>query len=202
MIKLNDYFDKIYCINMDIASDRWNLCLEQFKKYDIDVERFSAIVPNNGNNGLLKGEIGVLRSNLEIIKLAKENNYKNVLILEDDFEFIENFNFLFDEQIKQVPENWDFLYFGGNHMIEPLKISENIFKMFHTYALHTFAVNKTMYDQILNTISKEKKQVDVYYAEMMPTTNAYVFRPHLSFQKIGFSYIQNRITNYDNLLKK
>jgi hypothetical protein len=201
IMTLNEYFDKIYCINLDEATERWDMCVEQFNKYNINVERFPGIKIDSGLNGLLKGEIGILRTNYEIIKKAKELNLNNVLILEDDFLFIENFNEIFNFMVKQVPDNWDFLYFGANHVNGINYISPNVAKMNRSYALHTFAVKNTMFDKILNILPNEKLQVDVYYADMMPSCNAYVLRPHISFQREGFSYIQNRITDY-NFLKR
>ena len=201
-MKLNDYFSKIYCINMDKSVDRWKSCVEQFENFGLDVERFSGIEVNHSKNGLLPGEIGVMKTNYEIIKLSKELGLDNVLILEDDFLFVDDFNDKFDSYINQIPDNWDFLYFGGNHEQNLIKIDENVSKMTYSFALHTHAVKNTMYDKILNTLPNEKKPVDVYYAEMMSYSNAYVFRPHISFQREGFSNIQNRYVNYDFLLKK
>ncbi len=198
---LNKYFDKIYCINLDRATERWEKCVEQFNKYGIEVERFSAIEPEEGVNGLLRGEIGIMRTNYEIIKQAKKLNLNNILILEDDFEFVENFNTLFEKIFPMVPEDWDFLYFGGNHVGGFIMINEYIARMKHSYAIHTFAVKNTMFEKILNTLPEEKKQVDVYYADMMANCNAYVLRPHLSYQKTGFSYINNTNVTYEFLKK-
>lgn len=200
MLTINDYFDKVYCINLDEATERWSKCVEQFNKYGIEVERFSAIKPMVGINGLLRGEIGILRSNYSIIEKSNNDKCDKVLILEDDFVFLENFNELFDTFIKQVPEDWDFLYFGGNHLGGLIQVSENVSKMNHSYALHSFAVRKTMFDKILNTIHEEYIPVDVYYALMMKDCNAYTFRPSLSYQRNGFSYIQEKYKNYDFLM--
>lgn len=201
MITLNKYFDKIYCINLDEATERWELCLEQFKKFDLTVERISGIKANTGNSYLLPGEIGLMRTNYNIFRKAKSLNLGSVLILEDDFVFDEDFIVKFDKAIKQVPSNWDFLYFGGNHQGGFSHISENVAKINYTFATHTFAVKNTMFDRILNILPQELKQVDVYYADMHQSTNSYVLRPHLSYQRDGFSYIQNRTTNYDFLKK-
>ena len=196
---LNKYFDKIYCINLDESTDRWDNCVKQFELYGIEVERFPAIKVENGVNGLLIGEIGVMRSNYEIIKKAKKLGLKNILILEDDFAFIDDFNNIFEKLTEQIPENWDFLYFGGNHIGGLTYVSENIYRMKHSYALHSFAVKNTMFDTILSTLPNEKVQVDVYYAQMMPFCNAYVFKPHISHQRDGFSFIQNQYKNYEFL---
>ena len=107
-MKLNDYFDKIYCINLDRRTDRWEKCKIQFDKHGINVERFSALDGDKleySNKRLLPGEIGIIRSNLELVKKAKENNYKNILIFEDDVEFADDLNEKFEKYIKQVPED-------------------------------------------------------------------------------------------------
>lgn len=199
MKTVNEVFDKIYCINLDRATDRWNLCQEQFNKYNIDVERFSAIEPSMGSFKLLKGEIGCLQSHLEIIKKAKQNNYNNVLVLEDDFVFVDDFDKKFNDVIDDVPDNWNFLYFSGNHVGNLFKINENISRMTYTLTTHTYAVRSNMYDVLIPNISKMEKQVDNYYADLMRIFNAYVTIPHLTYQRTGFSYIQNREINYDFL---
>ena len=40
---LNQYFDKIYCVNLDRRPDKWAEAVEEFKKNNMEVERFAAI---------------------------------------------------------------------------------------------------------------------------------------------------------------
>lgn len=202
MKTLNDYFDKIYCINLDEAKDRWVDCLNQFKHFNIEVERFSAIKPINGNNKLNKGQLGILRSNLELIKKAKELNLSNIVILEDDFLFVNDFNDKLSDSYNKIPNNWDFIYFGGNHIGKLIKVNDNIYKMSHTYAIHSIVIKNTLYDTIISELSKEELPVDVYYANLMNRFNAYVIMPHISTQKAGYSYIENEYRNYDYCLKR
>lgn len=42
-MSLNNYFDNIYCINLDEATERWDHCLTQFEKHNFIAERFSEI---------------------------------------------------------------------------------------------------------------------------------------------------------------
>jgi len=90
---MNRYFDKIYCINLNHRTDRWLESLQEFKKLgiDSDVERFEA-------HELKPGIKGCTKSHYEIIKLAKKNKYKNVLIFEDDvFILRDDFNNILSE---------------------------------------------------------------------------------------------------------
>ncbi len=115
---LKEYFDKIYCINLDRREDRWKETMKELDKWGMtdEVERYSAVdgslLENHYN--VNNGELGLIETHLKIIKESKDNNYKNVLILEDDIEFtdeIKNINNYFDI----LPKKWDILWFGANH---------------------------------------------------------------------------------------
>ena len=207
---LNDYFDKIYCINLKERKDRWKNALNQFNKFNIKVERFEAI---NGNelepNGrivkeavggkLLGGEIGIIRSNYHIIKDAKAKNYKQIIIFEDDVVLAPEFDKKFIEHYNLVPPDWAFLYMGGNHTGGLQPINSHTAKIRYTFAIHAICVKNILYDHILAILEKEKEQVDVSYAKLQQLFPSYVTRPHLAWQQDGHSDIQGGYQNYDFL---
>jgi hypothetical protein len=200
-MRLNDYFDKIYCINLDKRSDRWEECQVQFEKHNLTVERFSGIDGSmiENNTKLANGELGVLKTHIELIKDAKEKGYKNILILEDDVEFTENLNEKFFSVKNQIPNDWIMLYLGANHVGGVIQLSENICQVIHSYAIHAFGINSELFDLIINGLPKYKKPVDVFYAELQPLFPSYVIRPHLAWQRVSFSDIQGGVVNYDFL---
>ncbi len=56
---------------------------------------------------------GCYQSHYNILKyLVNQNNIKNLLILEDDARFTDNFNEYLNNFINEVPEDWDVLYLG------------------------------------------------------------------------------------------
>lgn len=206
MVNLNKYFDKIFVINLDRRPDRYEDFKKEMSKYGIEnVERFSAIdgsTISTNDVPLLTGEIGVLLSHLEIIKKCKEEGYDNVLIMEDDVCFSEEILKL-EEYMSSVPSDWDFIYFGGNHVYgqPPKFINEKVLKLNFTVALQCVAINNTMFDVIEVVLPKLRKQVDSYYAEFHRNFNAYGFYPNMAKQTIGFSDIQNRIVDYSVFFK-
>ena len=122
-----DFFDAIYCINLDERTDRWEHCLVEFEKLGISdrVIRFSAIKPKHderwnrwtkwGNRWKypLVGAVGCAESHRAIIELAKENNLNNVLVLEDDFVVCENWKHNLETAIKELQgRNWHIFYLG------------------------------------------------------------------------------------------
>jgi len=215
-MKLNDYFDKIYCINLDHRTDRWEECQKIFEKNEIICERISAKDGNEiGLYNPFKYELANSISHLSAIKKAKENNFKNVLIFEDDFEIIENFNDEFEKKISDLPTDWDVVYFGGNHTQPVEIINDNIGKMSWSYAVHMYGVNGKFFDNIISYMDSKINGVldgsvslnpsvgsDYFYAQIQKDYNFYTIRPYMSWQREGFSDIQQKFYNYDWLLKR
>jgi len=79
---MSQYIDKIFYINLDKREDRKKEIEDELTKYELTGERYSAIYTPHS------GIVGCGYSHLNVLKLAKERGYKNVLILEDDFEFV------------------------------------------------------------------------------------------------------------------
>lgn len=79
---MSKYIDHVFYINLDKRTDRRQEIETQLNEYDITAERFAAIETPN------EGIVGCGLSHTAVLQLAKERGYKNVLILEDDFEFL------------------------------------------------------------------------------------------------------------------
>lgn len=207
MNKLNDYFEKIYCVNLAKRKDRWELAQKEFTLHNIDVERYDAIDGTNYDKiGILShGEIGCLFSHLNILKYCRDNNISNVLIFEDDVEFDQNFNELFFEYVKEVPE-WDILYFGATHALcypymdrPPIKVTDHVYKVYNAHATHAYAVNSSCYNLLIDSISKMERPLDVIYTKLQAQLRTYIFRPHLAWQRSDYSDIAGKHVNYDFL---
>lgn len=196
-INLLDYFDKVYCINLDKRVDRWQETLNELNKYGIvGVERYSAIDGSNiPYTGIKPGAVALRLTFINIIKEAKENNYKNILIFEDDVMFYDQM-YNFQQYFENVPKDWDFLYLGTRHLSTPVKINDFIVKTNGAYTAHSLAVNSSMFDKILNELGDRNVQTDVYFGEIHPITNSYSFYPNLTTQRPSFSNIENRPVDY------
>lgn len=203
MRTLNDYFDKIYCINLDDRKDRWESCQNKFNTHKLNVERISAIKGSDLNLDwppeIKEGAVGCSLSHLFTMKMAKHLNLNNYLVLEDDIEFDENFNEKFSEIYNnQVPDNWDMLYLGGQHFhgMDLRQVSENVFKCQYTLTTHSFAVKNTVYDLFIDKLIDITKPCDVHFAESHKDINAYVIIPHLTWQGESYSDVQNANVDY------
>lgn len=209
-MRLFDKFDKVYCINLDRRPDR----LENFKKevdrYNLgEFERFSAYDGKQLNltneYNLKPGEIGIIKSNLDIIKDAKKNNYKTILIIEDDCVF-NNEILNFENYFSLLPNDWDMLYMGGNHNTHmgvkpPIMINEKVVKLHSTYSAHFVGIKSTVFDQLEVLLKREQQPLDVEYVKLQKIFNCYSFTPALTSQLVNFSDIQESTTDYNWLIK-
>ena len=207
MNNLNDYFERIYCINLAKRSERWESVKKQFLNNNITAIRYEAIDGNKYDsvNGLKPGELGCLLSHLYILKECQKNNIENLLITEDDVQFCEDFNFKFFEYIKELPK-WDMLYLGANHALcnpyesnPPIKVTEHVYRVIHAYSTHAYAVNKSCYQYLIDHISNLTNPLDVMYSKIQKNLEVYIFRPHLAWQSEGYSDILEKTVDYSFL---
>jgi glycosyl transferase family 25 len=92
--------DKIIFINLEKRKDRLLEIKNELDTFNLQYERFNAIENEYGI-------VGCGYSHLAVLKIAKERNYKNILILEDDFTFIvskEEFEFELNRFFDNVTE--------------------------------------------------------------------------------------------------
>ena len=116
---------------------------------------------------------------MNIIKHAIKNNYKSILILEDDIILKPNFHKkVFDlEGFCKLHENWGIIYLGASqHNWDNIKIEENYYYANSTTGTFAYMVHNTFYQIILDELFKMKKPVDNYLVDIQKNTiNNYMF---------------------------
>lgn len=154
-------FDKIYCISL--LKKRPNKFNEFLSRIPSDWD-FGIIEPYDAIDGTavelpvwwsqkLKGAYGCYMSHASILKHIVDNNYINTMILEDDAIFSENFSSLLKCCFDHLPEDWDQLYLGGQHLAKAKKIHKNIVKGSNINRTHCYIINnKNSAQKILNHI--------------------------------------------------
>ena len=211
--------DKIFIINLEYRTDRKELMIKELKKYNIsNYEFFKAVRPSmqdimEWNNNYCEhvkkyfpnsdkflyyqiGQLGCLKSHVEVCKLAIERNYKNILILEDDTEFIHNLDILYKFS-SQINNNYDMLYLCGSHNGPRERITENIVKIKGTNTTGSYLITQNAMKYLLENIISYSKEIDVFYAQEIQTKfNCFCTLPHISKQRDGYSDIQGSFVSY------
>jgi GR25 family glycosyltransferase involved in LPS biosynthesis len=190
MIHINSFVDKIYCINLKSRKDRKKLIQKQAKKYNLNINFFSACKDKQGWKGCLK-------SHLNILKEAKNKKLDKILIMEDDCKILQKLEF----DIDKIPKQWKMLYLGCN-LVELLE--DNHFEAknkkwvkMKSYTTHCIIIHNTAYDELINLITPMKKPIDVYYMEdYHENKECFAINPMIATQQDGYSDIENKFIKY------
>jgi len=204
-------FDGIVYINLEKRRDRQEHISKMLDKYGVDNSRVHKIsgsyIPKNGHKGCAQSHILALT-------LAKINDWKNMLVLEDDFTFIKTpkeVNDSVNKMFNDFKDDWDVVMFATNGKKERKLELDYIVGVDGSAATTSgYAVNKPFYDKLLNnfktanknmkyehTTSKgwEKWAIDQQWKKLQPENRWYCFEPVLGKQA-GMGSTINRETNY------
>lgn len=207
-MNLNDLSKNIYVINLKERTDRKSHILQELKK--IDCKDFNLFEGINGklekNNTKLKnGMFGLVLTYLKIYDDWKKSEKKDILIIEDDCCFVENFNTKLTEYIENIPDDWDMIYFGANHNyhmgMKTQQINNKCIKLNHSYSAHCVLLKNYVFEELISNIRNFTTENDVMMATLQKKYNAYSSQETLATQIQSFSNIENKIVNYDWLIR-
>lgn len=174
---IDDYFDKIYLINLDKRPDRlaeasdqlrmagihkWHriagvdIGVENIDKYDLSTIRNFHIgnVTDEQRKKYIAASIGVRKAHLNCVLDAKANGYKKILIFEDDIVVHPKLNNLFYNSLCLCGENWDLLYLGGDYR------PNNV-----TFQMSSYALRSPIYDYIIDNMEASGLEDDYFFIE-------------------------------------
>lgn len=198
-MSLNNFFDHVYCINLDKRTDKWQACQEEFARIGLtNVERFSAVDGKKVDveSNLLPGEIGIIMSSIAVLTDAKEKGYEKILILEDDVQFSDTFVRDWNQWSQEIPEDWEMLYLGGNLVgWQPNRISSHVHVGTNIFAIHALGLRSSVFDSMISAIDMNTP-VDVTYGHQSRNFNSYLMVPRMAWQRPGRSDIQGQYVNY------
>ena len=194
---INQVFDKVFLINLDRRTDRLAKCDDWFMKNGVEYERLSACDGNAMQNGYDRksSELGCKLSHVKALTIAEAQGYNRILILEDDFDPVDNFMEKFELAWPHVPE-WTQLYFGGNHQFRLSKVNDFVSSTRGTATTHAYAIDRSIFHEVLNG-AKSSEPIDTVYRVLHLHIKVYAFTPSLINQSAGFSDIINQDVNYD-----
>jgi glycosyl transferase family 25 len=196
--------DMTFYINLSHRIDRKQLIETELNNYNLPFERFEAHnIPNFG-------ELGCSKSHLDILKIARDRNYENILIFEDDFQFIVSKTEFEEELDKLFKSN---IIFGG------CLLSYNLFKyektrfdflwrVINVQTTSGYIVNKRCYNRFIELIEKNIKMLEITKNKSKYTIDQcwktlhkygywYCFSKRIGKQRIGYSDIEKQIIDYN-----
>lgn len=213
-MEINDFFDNVYCINLKRRLDRRMEILEEIENFGITVELVEAVdgqefdwsdyphvyLTGTGHDlddgGISKNIAGLAKTHELILKDAIDKDYECILILEDDAEFSDTLHYSFSQAVAELPENWDMFYLGSQNFIDlPKPYSTLLGKTCNTLGLHAIGINKTAYQELLDSIDF-KFPIDVNYMKKANSMNSFVALEQIVWQRPSYSDLLNIFVSY------
>lgn len=138
------------------------------------------------------GAYGCLLSHLQVVREARRLGLASILIFEDDVVFDDQFEQKFSDYVRQLPADWDMLFFGALHKDELLKVSDNIGRITQSNSTYACALRDTVYDAFIELNGKGDEVLDVNSLILQKQFNCYCFLPHLAWVEEAYSDAQQK----------
>jgi hypothetical protein len=172
------FFDAIYCINLDSEKVRWKAVSERFEKLGImsRVRRFPGIhTPGDP-------QLGCALSHRGVIAEAERHGLKNVLVFEDDVVFTVDAQTQLKTALQELQgRDWGLLYLGGCKWEHQFPMVEGCTHLEHAGPVttcHAIAYHESMYRRLLQEIPSAMTSaqdwirghlgIDQFYASQIP----------------------------------
>lgn len=203
--KISDIKHAFY-INLEKRSDRKQKVEKELSNLGISAKRFNAIQ-------LTQGAVGCSLSHLKCLQHAKVNNWSHVMICEDDIQFLDPQ--LFITQLNGFLHNhkeWDVILLAGNNVPPYTKIDETCIKVNHCQTTTGYIVRNHYFDNIINNIKEGIEKlirepqkrifyaIDKYWISLQKEGDWYLIIPLSVTQRVDYSDIEKRMTNYKKLM--
>src|SRR6185369_17837157 len=173
----------------------------EFSRHGIhSVQRFSAVdgaqleIPSSWTHSA--GAYGCLLSHIAVVSDARASGAPSVLIFEDDTILDPDFQNKFARFSKEVPDDWDMLYFGALHKDAPVKISEHVARITKANSTYAYALKNTIYDAFIDLNARAEHVLDMTSYKLQDRFNCYCFMPNLAWVEAEYSDVQNRLEHH------
>ena len=191
-MKVNDFFDKVMVINLDRRTDRMEKLVPQLEKLDIQYKRFSAVDAKKLD---IDPVVAGLRSHLQVMKQIAG---QRVLILEDDAQFVEDFNEKFEKVMQTLPEDWDIFYLGA---LVPKDVG--LIRMVNrhwgiqvlTTGTQAYCINPSRLEYFISKLEDYNYYIDIGLRDFAKGLKAYITQPNLVVQFPSYSDLRQKEVN-------
>ena len=212
-----DVIDKIYIINLDERRDRYDALVKEFKRVGItDYIRFPAVRPSlddydttrnkyaSQDPNYIRGSLGCKLSHLAILKHARNNGYKYILIFEDDVEFTESNTGALSRALKILVPAGEFtlLYLSANlYRAKLTRVGgvSGVSKISNALCAHSYVVNCKEINYLIRGLEASLHEVDVFYKQVQLEKKCYILAPGITKQRAGYSNIMERKVVYETI---
>ena len=190
-----EFIDKVVYINLERRKDRRKHMEKMTSVFGDKVIRFSAIEHNPGN-------IGCSMSHVAVLKMAVDEKWRNVLVLEDDVEW-NKFNIGYPIFKTLTHNEYDVILLGGGSM----HFDSNTYKLYSAQTTTAYLVNQHYIPTLLKNFEYGLKglietnnpyeyAIDIQWKQLQARDNWFIVSPSLVYQMPSYSDIEGKNVDY------
>jgi hypothetical protein len=154
-MKIQEFFDKAYYINLDKRTERKILFEEEMKSVGLS-DFFERVSAEDGTHEIedIKRHAYCSLTYMKLFRKIYEAGYERVLIFEDDAVFVNHSTIsgieIMENALEQINDfpDWDLLYFGG-HPLSINLVAPNLSKTDVILATHAIGYTRKGIEKIL-----------------------------------------------------
>lgn len=190
-----DFFDEVYVINLPERVDRRMEMQSELDKYGIPFTFFEATKDENGVKGLVE-------SMKRLFTHALEKKQSNVIMLEDDAQFLLPPVDFLKEVLPQLPKDYQLFHLGLNLLAPPKRMSENILKVVDCYSTHAICYSAEGMKVCLERLEEVPLMpYDIFIRQEIICRGAtYCTFPMLATQRESYSDIEKSYPKWGKLM--
>jgi GR25 family glycosyltransferase involved in LPS biosynthesis len=200
--------DKYYMCHYSKLTDRkkyvenvvskYNIDLHWISEYDkeqLDESELSAKFPylfsNRCGRKLSLAEISLAMKHYCVFLDVIKNDYKNVVVFEDDIILVDDFDNKLKKYINQLPENYDLLWIGVCCDLHTPQTNPDINVYFNTHGsrcTHAYVISNEACRKLVDFFPNIYQAIDWFFNTSIHTLrlNNYWAEPALSTQDLSF----------------
>ena len=191
-MRVNEFFDKVVVINLDRRTDRMEKIDAQLKELGIEYERFSAV------DGKELGINPIFAGTMSHVEVLKNNRDSRILVLEDDAQFVDNFNEKFEEVMQTLPNDSDIFYLGAllpksTGKVTP--VNQHWARQVMTTGSQAYCINPARVNYFIENLDGYEWYIDIGLRVFAEKYNAYIAQPNLVTQFPSYSDLRLKEVN-------
>ena len=206
--QIDRMIEKIYVVSLRRDTERRRKCTERLNAINLPFEFFDAYdgelfrhLWKKLDNSFFTNPnyIACNLTHLSIYNDALTNGYKKILILEDDAVPHKDYNAMMDIIGKQIPVDYDLLYFGwiplsddcqywNYNVINKQFITQNIFHSKNLWGLFAYSITENLMKEMIELYNNDfPMEIDRYFVTISPERKSYAIRPQMFAHDYGLS---------------
>jgi hypothetical protein len=158
-VELSRLFDRVVCINLDRRPDRWEALTHNLascgwpfapvtRARGVDASKLA--LPSGWRHGV--GAWGCLQSHRRVVEDALLDGVESLLVLEDDALFPPDFGDRAARFMDAVPQDWEGVMFGGQHLAPPAPVSNDVVRCALGHRAHCYSARGQYLRELYQTL--------------------------------------------------